>query len=152
MRGSVTVTMNAPPSVVWDLVSDVTRIGEFSPETFEAEWIAPSDGPAQGAHFRGHVKRNGVGPIYWSHCRVTSCEPEREFGFAVEVGGRAINRWRYRLEPRPDGGTDVTESFALAPSGLTRVYWALLGWARGKTNERGMRQTLERIKAIAERS
>ena len=28
--------MDAPPAEVWDLVSDVTRIGEFSPETFEA--------------------------------------------------------------------------------------------------------------------
>ena len=58
--------MDAPPAEVWDLVSDVTRIGEFSPETFEAKWTRGSTGPEVGAYFAGHVKRNGVGPTYWS--------------------------------------------------------------------------------------
>ncbi|MDP9116071.1 MAG: SRPBCC family protein [Actinomycetota bacterium] len=142
--------MTASPTVVWELISDVTRIGEFSPETFEAEWLDGASGPALGAHFRGHVKRNGIGPIYWTACKVTSCEPERDFGFAVYAGGRAVNNWRYRLAPRPDGGTDVTESFELSPSPVLRAYWAVAGWRRRLTNERGMRQTLERIRAIAE--
>jgi hypothetical protein len=30
------------------------------------------------------------------------------------------------------------------------MYWAMLGWARGKTNRNGMRTTLERIKAEVE--
>jgi hypothetical protein len=65
MRGSVTVHVAAPPDRGWDLVSDVTRVGEFSPETFEAEWLGGASGPAVGAHFRGHVRRNGRGPVYW---------------------------------------------------------------------------------------
>ena len=150
MRGSVTVFMAAPPDVVWDIVSDVTRVGEFSPETFEAEWVDGATGPAVGARFRGHVKRNGVGPVYWTPCKVTACEPGKEFGFAVYGGGRPINNWHYALEA-VDGGTNVTESFRLADSGPTKLYWALLGWARGKTNEKGMRQTLERIKVVAEK-
>ena len=68
----VSVWMDAPPAEVWDLVSDVTRIGEFSPETFEARWTRGSTGPEVGAYFKGHVKRNGVGPTYWSPCQVTS--------------------------------------------------------------------------------
>ena len=150
MRGSVSVHMDAPPAVVWDIVSDVTRIGEFSPETFEAEWTNGFTGPEVGATFRGHVRRNGVGPVYWSACKVTSCEPEQDFGFAVYAGGKRANTWRYRLAPK-DGGTEVTESFELPSSAPTRIYWALLGWARGRTNEKGMRQTLERIKQVAER-
>ena len=71
----VTVWMDAPPDEVWALVSDVTRIGEFSPETFEGKWTRGSTGPEVGAFFAGHVKRNGVGPTYWSPCRVTTCEP-----------------------------------------------------------------------------
>lgn len=39
MQGSVTVHMAAPADRVWRLLSDVTRIGEFSPETFEAQWL-----------------------------------------------------------------------------------------------------------------
>ena len=39
MHDSVTVRMAAPPEKVWALVSDVTRIGRYSPETFEAQWL-----------------------------------------------------------------------------------------------------------------
>ncbi len=142
--------MNAEPSVVWDIVSDVTRVGEFSPETFEAEWLKGATGPELGAKFRGHVKRNGVGPTYWTVCKVTACEPERVFEFAV-MGSRTmvVNTWRYELTPQ-DGGTLVTESFELSPSLPLKVYWTLLGFLRGKTNEKGMRQTLERIRTVAE--
>ncbi|GAA3614274.1 SRPBCC family protein [Microlunatus ginsengisoli] len=149
MRGSVTVWMNAAPEVVWDVVSDVTRIGEFSPETFEAEWADGATGPVLGAHFRGHVKRNGIGPTYWSSCKVTACEPGSEFGFAVYAAGTRANNWHYRLEPR-DGGTEVTESFELGTHPAFRVYAVLFGRARRRTNERGMRQTLERIKSVVE--
>ena len=149
MRDSVTVHMNAPVEKVWGLVSDVTRIGEFSPETFEAEWVGGATGPAEGARFKGHVKRNQRGPTYWTECKVTVCEPNEEFGFAVLAGGKTVNNWGYRLEAA-DGGTDVTEYFHLAESLPTRIYWALLGWARGKTNREGMRATLESIKAVVE--
>ncbi len=137
--------MNAAPEPIWELVSDVTRIGEYSPETFEAEWLDGATGPAVGARFRGHVKRNGRGPVYWTQCQVTACQPGREFAFSVMTGRNVVNTWRYVLEPR-DGATDVTESFQLASNPLTRIYWAVAGAARGRTNERGMRQTLERIR------
>jgi uncharacterized protein YndB with AHSA1/START domain len=151
MRGAVTVDMQAPPARVYDAVSDVTRIGRYSPETFEAEWLDGATGPAPGARFRGHVKRNGRGPTYWTTCVVTAAEPGRAFAFDVGNGDRVINSWRYDLESTGEG-TRVTESFALTPSILTRVYWALAGWARARTNERGMRATLERIKADVEAS
>jgi uncharacterized protein YndB with AHSA1/START domain len=150
MGGEVTVHIDAPPSQVWALVSDVTRIGEFSPETFEARWTRGSTGPEVGATFKGHVKRNGVGPTYWSACRVTRCEPERLFEFSVGTKEITVNNWGYRLEPDGDG-TRVTEYFRMEPSLPTRVYWTLLGWTRGKTNEKGMRTTLERMKAVLER-
>ncbi|RNL65739.1 SRPBCC family protein [Nocardioides marmoriginsengisoli] len=149
MRGSVTVQMAASPDVVWDLVSDVTRIGEFSPETFEAVWLGDATGPVAGARFKGHVKRNGVGPIYWTVCEVLDAKPLERFEFAVVIKDEKVNTWCYELVAK-DGGTAVTESYSLQPNPITRAYWALLGRRRGKTNERGMRQTLERIKAIAE--
>ncbi len=51
MHDSVTVHMSASPQAVWELVSDVTRIGEFSPETFEAEWIDGAAGPGDRRAF-----------------------------------------------------------------------------------------------------
>ncbi|MGH9028690.1 MAG: SRPBCC family protein [Acidimicrobiales bacterium] len=150
MHGSVTVHMAAPADRIWDLVSDVTRIGEYSPETFEAKWIEGATGPEVDAKFKGHVKRNGKGPVYWTTCTVVTCEPGREFAFGVGPAARPLNVWRYRLEPADDG-TDVTESFHLARTPMLRLYWAVLGWARGPTNQEGMRTTLERIRAEVER-
>ena len=83
MHGSVTVHIDAAPDAVWRVVSDVTRVGEFSPETFEAEWLDGATGPAVGARFRGHVKRTGRGPTYWTVCDIVACEPERELAFAI---------------------------------------------------------------------
>jgi uncharacterized protein YndB with AHSA1/START domain len=146
----VSLHIDAPVEEVWDLVSDVTRIGEFSPETFEARWRRGSTGPEVGARFKGHVKRNGVGPTYWSACEVTECVPNEVFEFAVGRDDITVNNWGYRLEPDATG-TTVTEYFRLEPSLLMRAYWTLLGPLRGRTNERGMRTTLERMKAVLER-
>jgi hypothetical protein len=144
--------MYAPPGVVWELVTDVTRIGEFSPETLEGRWVGGATGLAVGARFQGHVKRNGRGPMYWTTCTITRCEPERDFAFTVEVPGmKPVNTWRYQLTPAGDG-TDVTESFTLTPSLFIRTYWTLFGGMRSKTNRRGMAETLNRIKTVAEKA
>ena len=149
MHDSVTVHMAAPPERVWDLVSDVTRIGEFSPETFEAEWLDGATGPAVGAKFRGHVKRNGKGPIYWATCTVMVSEPGREFTFGtagkteaverVALPARAQRRWHRRHR------VVHAREQAVAPP--------VLGAARlgaRQTNRNGMRTTLERVKAVVE--
>lgn len=149
MRDSVTVYMAAPPSKVWALVSDVTRIGEFSPETFEAEWLDGATGPAVGAKFRGHVKRNGRGPVYWTTCRVLQCDHERLFTFGVLMRDKVLNTWGYRLEPKGDG-TDVTEFFEFADSAFMKVFWRLGGKSRARVNVQGMKTTLDRIKAVVE--
>jgi uncharacterized protein YndB with AHSA1/START domain len=151
MRDSVTVHMNAPTDRIWDLISDVTRIGEYSPETFEAEWLDGASEPTVGARFRGHVKRNGRGPVYWTNCKVTASEPGKEFAFVVEgPKGKPVNTWRYQLNGTATGGTDVTESFELTDALPFKIYWTLMGRWRGRTNRNGMQTTLERIKAVAE--
>ena len=156
MHDSVTVTMQAPIGDVWDLVSDITRIGEFSPETFEAEWLGDAAGPAVGARFRGHVKRNERGPIYWAECEVDVCTPpvdgQAEFTFTVITGGRRLNTWGYRLrsESGVDDVTEVTEFFRLADRLPLRIYWALAGRWRSRTNRHGMQTTLERMRDVVE--
>jgi hypothetical protein len=92
------------------------------------------------------VKRNGVGPVYWTTCTVSECEPGRTFAFGVGSPGKApLNVWRYEIAAA-EGGCDVTESFTLSPTFGLRLYWALWGWSRGKVNRKGMRTTLERIR------
>ena len=150
MTGEVTVAMAAPPEEVWALVSDVTRIGEFSPETFEARWTRGSTGPEVGASFKGHVKRNGVGPTYWTPCQVTACEEPRLFEFSVGTDDVTVNSWGYRIEPDGAGGSRVTEYFRLSAALPFRAYWLVLGRLRRRTKENGMRTTLERMKQVVE--
>jgi uncharacterized protein YndB with AHSA1/START domain len=159
VRGSATIHINAPVGRVWPLISDVTQIGRFSPETFEAEWLDGVSCASEGARFRGHVKRNEKGPVYWTECTVVSCVPEREFAFAVRsrpfglpIGPRNVVEltWSYTLQAATDGGTEVTETFEFARTIPMRLYWTLLGWARGDRNQKDMRRTLEAIKLAAE--
>ncbi len=149
MEGSVTVRMSAPAQQIWDLIADVRNTGRFSPEVMEAEWLGGATGPALGARFRGHVKRNEVGPAYWTTCEVTACDPGREFGFAVLIGERAVNNWHYRLTP-VDGGTDVTESFRMTPGAFASIFSVFGGQLRRRRNVRDMGKTLERIRSVVE--
>ena len=150
MRASVTMHMDAPPEVVWDLVSDITSMGEYSPEVIEAEWLDGATGPSVGALYRGHVKRNERWPVlYWTTCRVTECVRGEVFEFAVIMNDRPVNTWRYEFAATGDG-TDVTESFDLGDNVLTKIWRPLGGFLRERRNVRDMTRTLERIKAVAE--
>src|SRR6201990_1904784 len=149
MQGSATVHIAAPADQLWDLGADARNIGSYSPEVFEAEWLGGATGPALGARFRGHVKRNEMGPVYWTTCRITACEPGREFGFDVLAGDRVANTWHYRMSPT-EGGTEVTESFKMPEGLFTTLFSVLGGQLRQRRNVRDMRTTLERIKAVVE--
>jgi hypothetical protein len=151
MDGSVTVSMKAPADKIWNLIADIHSTGKFSPEVIEAEWLGGATGPALGARFRGHVKRNEIGPVYWTTCEVTACEPGREFGFAVLLGSKPVNNWHYLLTPT-DGATDVTESFRLDDSLAMKLFSIFGGQLRRRRNIRDMRKTLERMKVVVEGS
>jgi len=53
-KSSASIEINAAPEVVWQLVADITRMGEWSPECWKAEWEDGTTGPAVGALFRGY--------------------------------------------------------------------------------------------------
>ena len=153
MRAAVTLHIDAPPDKVWGLVSDITRMGEYSPEVVEAEWIGGATGPSVGARYRGHVRRNEIWPVlYWTTCEVTECEPGKVFEFAVVMRDRPVNTWRYEFQATDNGGTDVTESFDLGDNIFTKIWRPIGGILRERRNERDMRTTLERVKAVAEGS
>src|SRR3978361_1081674 len=149
MDGSVTVSMAAPADKIWNLIADVRNTGKFSPEVMESEWLDGATGPALGATFRGHVKRNEIGPVYWTKCRVTACEPGREFGFEVLIGDRAVNNWHYLFTP-VDGGTEVTESFRMNEGLGTTLFGLVGGQLRKPRDIRDTRKPLQRIKAVVE--
>jgi hypothetical protein len=153
MNASVSIRIDAPPDKVWGLLSDITKMGDYSPEVVEAEWIGGATGPAVGARYRGHVRRNENFPIlYWTTCKVTECRPGEVFEFAVMAGERTINTWRYECRALDGGGTEVTESFDLGDNLLIKIWRPVGGFLRERRNRRDMLSTLERIKAAAESS
>lgn len=127
-------------------------MGEYSPEVMEAEWLDGASGPKVGARYRGHVRRNEKWPVYWTTCEITDCVPDEVFEFAVMVGRRRVNTWRYVFRDVEEGGTDVTESFDVGDSIIMRIWRPIGGFTRERRNRRDMLRTLERIKAAAEKS
>ncbi len=150
MRAAVNLHIDASPEKVWGLISDITKMGEYSPEVIEAEWMDGATGPAVGARYRGHVKRNEKWPVYWTTCKITECQPGRVFEFIVLLSDRPVNTWRYEFRATDGGGTDVAESFDLGDSFAIKLWRPLGGFLRERRNRRDMLSTLERVKAVAE--
>jgi len=152
MRASVTVHVDAPPLRVFELVSDITKMGEYSPEVVQAEWLDGATGPAVGVRYRGQVRRNESWPVlYWTTCEITACVPGEVFEFTVLAGDTVVNTWRYDFVAA-DGGTDVTESFHLPDNFLTKLWRPFGGFLRERRNARDMQRTLERVREVAERA
>jgi uncharacterized protein YndB with AHSA1/START domain len=151
IRATGTVDIAAAPELVWDLVSDVTRMGEWSPEVERCEWEGGDHGPAVGARFTGH---NRHGDKTWStSSEVIESEPGRAFAFAVRGAENPSSRWRYDLEALPDGSSRLTESMEGYRTGFVAKLVRRLGTGvadRAEHNRRGIAETLARIKAVAE--
>jgi hypothetical protein len=150
-NGSDSIIINAPADKIWGLITDVTRVGEWSPETRSAAWTRGSTGPVVGAKFKGH---NRKGWMRWTgSCEVTVADPGREFSF-VRRDPDGGTTWRYVLESEDDA-TKVTESFSQGkvPTGPLRLFGRLaFGENRENDMVAGVRTTLQGLKASAESS
>ncbi|WP_029434158.1 SRPBCC family protein [Blastococcus sp. URHD0036] len=100
---------------LYDLVSDVTRTGEWSPVCracwWDEGWQGEDGGPRVGAWFTG---RNEVPGRTWE-TRSEVVVADRGRAFAWLVGGSLV-RWSFTLEP-VDAGTRLTESWEFLPAG-----------------------------------
>ena len=113
VAGSATTTIAAPIADVFAAVTDVTRMGEWSPECVACRWVGGATGPAVGAKFEGDNVAT-LGPITLKRWTTTSevveVEPNSSFEFVAE----GYSSWRYDFVER-DGATIVTESFSHPP-------------------------------------
>src|ERR1700676_22167 len=76
---SVTQEISAPSDTVWAMVSDVTRMGEWSPENDGATWLRGASGPKPGAKFLG---LNHNGKKKWKSVgTIVDAEPGRLLSF-----------------------------------------------------------------------
>jgi hypothetical protein len=152
-RDEVTVHVKAPPDVVYRIVSDVTRMPEFSPEIVRCEWLDGATGPAVGARFKATNKVPRRPP--WNNRPVVvTADPGREFAISRTERFAGTLAWRYRMEPA-DGGTRVTESYE-GTEPLTQFGWFVIGTLLGCKDRRsdlrrGMEETLRKVAAAAEK-
>ena len=113
--GSASLWIGAPADRIWPLVSDPTRMGEFSPENSGARWRGGAKQAAVGARFRG-FNRRGLA-VWYTDCAVRTCVPEQEFSFDVMFPPviPLVATWTWRLEPDPANAdrTRVTVSWEL---------------------------------------
>ena len=144
------ITIRAEPEVVYDLICDVSRMGEWSPEATGARLASPC--PGEGDRFIGTNRR---GPIRWyTECTVRTARRGRCFAFDVDVGPVPLSRWCYALRAVADG-TEVTETWIDRRTGLAGVPVRLAGQllipgSRANHNRAGMVQTLRRLKRALE--
>lgn len=145
---AVSERINAPADRVYDMLADLTRMGEWSPETTRIAWVGGATGPAPGARFRGSNK-NGV--ARWSTLgTIVTAERPKEVAWDVSFMGLPVARWGYRIEGDTAGCT-VTETWEDRRGPFMKIVGMSTGAVnRREHNERSMRETLRRLKAAAE--
>jgi uncharacterized protein YndB with AHSA1/START domain len=134
----------ATPSEVFAALTDISRMGEWSPETFRAEWNEGHDGPALGAVFTGH-NRNGD-KEWTTEATIVELVPDERFFFDCTVRGFVFSKWGYAIEAT-ESGCRVTEySQDLRPESSLAYSAEVSGVEDRVTHNRaGMEATLQRL-------
>jgi len=146
---SVARVIEAPADIVYDLLSDVTAMGQYSTENTGAVWLGGATGAAVGARFKG---TNAIGSTRWS-TKPTVIAADRGHRFEFVVPGRSGATWTYTFDP-VQGGTKVTESMRQdRPSPLPiRFLQRRAGVTdRAEHLRTAMTTTLQRVALFAER-
>ena len=146
------VTVDASTEALYDLVSDITRTGEWSPVCRSCWWDDDSEAGEVGSWFTG---RNELPDRTWeTRSQVVVADRGREFAWVV--GGNLV-RWGFRLTPAATG-TTLTESWDFLPDGIARFEEKYGEEAQARILDRtrqaleGIPRTLAAIKRIAESS
>jgi hypothetical protein len=147
-RGQVDTVVGAPIDAVWNVVTDVTRVGEWSHECRRVEWLDGATDAAPGARFRG---TNKAGPWRWSRINeVVVADAPRTFAWRTVPTRRFPDSsdWRIELE-EVDDGTRIKQSFQVvrAPALLAVLYAVLVPTHRDRGT--GLTDDLRRLGELA---
>ncbi len=141
------IDIDASPEDVWSVVSDLKRMGEWSPQC--KKMIVLGRRVKKGTRT---VNINSAGRFHWpTNAKVTEFEPNKKLSFRI-VENRTI--WSYELEPTASG-TKLPES-RCAPNGVSAGANFAIERGMGGTDkfehslERGIKKTLARIKSEVE--
>ncbi|CAL99385.1 uncharacterized protein YndB with AHSA1/START domain [Saccharopolyspora erythraea NRRL 2338] len=152
-----TTEVDASPDEVYRVVSDITRMGEWSPECTGGEWLRGQPGAA-GSRFHGHNRAGGE--TWTTECEVVAAVPGREFAWAVLTYARSpeVSVWSFAIEPDGDGCVltqryrmqEPPARFASFMRGMDADQAAALGAKRRAMLEDAMSRTVAGIKAAVE--
>jgi hypothetical protein len=102
-KGSDSIEIAASPERVYNLLIDLSRVGEISPECAEASWLDGATAPHAGARFTG-TNRGALGE-WTTECRVLRAMPGEEWAFKSNIASDTPTTWRYTFKRRDDGCT-----------------------------------------------
>lgn len=146
------VTVDAGPGEVYDLVSDVSRTGEWSPVCEACWWDDDATAGQVGAWFTG---RNQVPGRTWeTRSRVVVADRGREFAWVV---GDGFVRWGFTVEPAGEASR-LTQSWEFRPAGIAMFREKYGEQADAEIDDRtqhaldGIPRTLAAIRRILERA
>lgn len=150
------IWIDASPQRVWQIVSDITLMPQFSDELQEASWLGGASGPATGNTFLGSSRHPALGE-WQTTSHVVECEAPRIFAWAVNDPENPTATWRFTLEPR-DGGTVLRQWMRMgpAPSGLSLAIERMpdkeekIVFVRMREFESAMTATVAAVKSRAE--
>lgn len=150
----VSLHIEAPPEALYDIVADVVRTPELSPEIVSCTWIDGATGPLVGARFEA-VNKAGRGPAWRNRPVVLTADRGREFAFSRTEKFSGTLVWRYLFTPE-GSGTLVTESYDVTQP-VSGLGWFFIGTLYGHRDRRaglraGMSQTLQRLQQVAQRT
>jgi hypothetical protein len=148
LRESLAVA--APADVVYDLVADLPRMGEWSPECERVTWRGGATYAAKGAQFWGF---NRAGSIRWmTQGEVVVAERGRHLALEISLGPMKVARWEYFVIPDDDDPSTCTvvEEWTDRRPGWYRAAADKVFGARAEVNHRGMVETLANLKLAAE--
>jgi uncharacterized protein YndB with AHSA1/START domain len=134
----------ASPQAVFAAITDITRMGEWSPECVRAEWNDGFDHAAVGAMYTGH---NRNGDKEWSiEAKITELVQDERFVFDCIVRDFVFATWGYRIEPTATGSlvTEMWNDFR-PESSYERSAQVSGVEDRMSHNRAGMEVTLERL-------
>ncbi len=145
---SVSRDIAATPERIWALVTDLTRMGEWSPENKGGEWSEGATGPALGACFKGansNKNRNWKTTVV-----VVAFDAPTKFAFALRVGKAHWCDWVFEIEPIANG-SHVTHSWIDRRSKLTNWVGGIVSKVenRAEHNSKNMAATLEALAKTA---
>jgi uncharacterized protein YndB with AHSA1/START domain len=140
---SASTTTTAPPQVVFTILADPRQHPRIDGSGSVRELVSGPERLTKGSQFAVAMKLFGV-PYKISN-RVVELDEDRRIAWR-HFGG---HRWRYELEPTPEGGTRVTETFDYSHYGpFATAVVERLGFP--ERNRRGITETLVRLREAAE--